>query len=146
VAAFANSALAVGDAVVANNCKTPVFLWSVGSALGPRVEIPPGGSYSEPFHRDPVSGGIALKITRTAGGLFDGSPQLNYAYTLTTDGARVFYDLSAVFGNAFQGSALLVDPAEPACREISWPTGVPPGGSQVRDCVSGSDITLTLCR
>jgi hypothetical protein len=145
VAAFATSALADGNAVVQNLCPSSVFLWPVGGGIGERVEIPAGSSYSEQFHRDPNSGGIALKITRTAGGLFDGSPQLIYAYTLTTDEARVFYDLSAVFGNAFEGNNLFLDPAESSCPEIYWDDGIPPGGSQVRDCVSGSNITLNLC-
>ncbi|KAL1960298.1 hypothetical protein VTO42DRAFT_8258 [Malbranchea cinnamomea] len=145
LAALAPLASALGHAIVENHCKDPVYLWSVGSTMGERQDIESGGVYSEEFYRDPVSGGIALKITRTEDGLFDGSPQLNYAYTLTEGGDRVFYDLSNVFGNAFEGHALIVEPTEEGCGVIDWPNGVSPGGTQVKDCVSKADIRLTLC-
>jgi len=143
VAALVPLASAVGKAVVKNNCKAPVYLWSVGSSVGPRQTIAAGSSYSETLHHDPVSGGIALKITRTANGLYDGSPQTNFAYTL--DGSQTWYDLSDVFGDPFSGKGLAVDPSVTSCPDICWSGGVSPGGSQVHDCTSTSDITLTLC-
>lgn len=145
LAALTPLAAAAGSAIVENHCADPVYLWSVGSQMGDRQDIKAGGVYSEDIHRDPVSGGISLKITRTKDGLFDGSPQLNYAYTLTADGARTFYDLSSVFGDAFEGHALIVEPSKEGCGVIDWPNGTPPAGSQVKDCESSADIRLTLC-
>ena len=110
VAALAVGAnAAVGHAVVKNNCAAPVYLWSVGSAVGPMQTINPGKSYSQVLHHDAKSGGISLKITKTANGLYDGSPQTNFAYTL--DGSQTWYDLSDVFGDAFSGKSVSVVPS-----------------------------------
>lgn len=143
VAALAPLASAAGNARVVNRCDAPVYLWSVGGSVGPRQTIKPGATYSEPLHYDPASGGIALKITTTQNGLYDGSPQTNFAYTL--DGSQVWYDLSDVFGDPFSGHRLKVVPSLSTCPKICWANGVPPGGSQVKDCQATSDITLTLC-
>lgn len=143
VAALASLANAAGTASVINRCGFPVFLWSVGGSIGPRHTIQPGKSFSEPIHRDPQSGGIAIKITKTPNGLFDGSPQTNFAYTL--DGNKVWYDLSDVFGDTFSGSRLKVIPSVATCPHICWPNGISPSGSQVRVCQASSDLTLTLC-
>lgn len=144
VAALAVGAnAAVGHAVVKNNCAAPVYLWSVGSAVGPMQTINPGKSYSQVLHHDAKSGGISLKITKTANGLYDGSPQTNFAYTL--DGSQTWYDLSDVFGDAFSGKSVSVVPSVSTCPRICWPSGVSPAGSQVKDCTSTADITLNLC-
>lgn len=143
VAALIPMVSAVGHAVVKNNCAAPVYLWSVGSAMGPMQTINPGKSYSEVLHHDDKSGGISLKITKTANGLFDGSPQTNFAYTL--DGSQVWYDLSDVFGDPFSGGPLSVHPSVSSCPSICWSSGTSPAGSQVKDCQSTSDITLNLC-
>lgn len=143
VAALAPLASAVGNAKVINRCTEPVYLWSVGGSVGPRQTIKPGATYSEALHFDPSSGGIALKITTTKNGLYDGSPQTNFAYTL--DGSTVWYDLSDVFGDAFSGHPLKVVPSLTTCPKICWANGIPPSGSQVKNCQANSDITLTLC-
>lgn len=143
VAALAPLASAVGNAKVVNRCDAPVYLWSVGGSIGPRQTIQPGAVYSEPIHYDPASGGIALKITTTKNGLYDASPQTNFAYTL--DGNTVWYDLSDVYGDAFAGDILKVRPSLTTCPKLCWPSGIPPSGSQVSDCQATSDITLTLC-
>ena len=143
LAALTPLAHAVGDAIVENNCGKPVYLWSVGEHVGPQETINPGDSYSEQFRRDPVTGGITLKVTRVEGGLFDGSPQTNFALSLK-DG-RIWYDLSDVFGDPFKGQPVSVTPDDDNCPSIEWPNGVPPGESQVRDCTADTDVTLSLC-
>lgn len=143
IAALAPLASAAGHAKVINRCNFPVFLWSVGGSVGPRKTVQPGATFSEPIHFDPQSGGVAIKITTTPNGLFDGSPQTNFAYTL--DGNIVWYDLSDVFGDAFSGSRLKLLPSVTTCPKICWPNGIPPSGSQVRNCQASSDLTLTLC-
>ena len=143
VAALAPLASAVGNAAVVNHCDFPVYLWSVGGSVGPKVTIAPKGMYKELLHYDPASGGIALKITTGANGLYDGSAQTDFAYTL--DGSTVWYDMSDVFGDAFSGHTLNVLPSDPSCNRICWGTGVAPSGSQVKDCQANSDITLNLC-
>ncbi|OJD16276.1 hypothetical protein AJ78_03567 [Emergomyces pasteurianus Ep9510] len=144
LAALAPAVQAVGNAIVVNNCPFDAFLNSVGSGIGPEQHLAAnGGRYSEKFHRDPTSGGIALKITREAGGLLNGAPQTNYAYNL--NGGRIWYDLSNVFGNPFEPNALRLAPSDGSCPSLFWPHGVPPGGSQTRNCQPNSDVTLTLC-
>lgn len=143
IAALAPLASAAGNAIIKNNCDASVYAWSVGSSVGSVHAIKSGESYSEPLRHDDVSGGISLKITTEADGLYNGSPQTNLAYTL--DGERVWYDLSDVFGDAFSGKPLVVKPSVTSCPSICWAEGVSPGGSQTKDCKSSSDVTLTLC-
>jgi hypothetical protein len=143
LAALAPLASAFGSAKVTNNCLAKMYLWSVGGSISQVHTINPGQSYSEQFHRDPASGGISLKISRRPNGLYDGSPQLNFAYTL--DPNQVWYDLSTVFGTAFQGKILSVSSENEDCPTICWPTGTQPAGSQVKTCEPNSDQILTLC-
>ncbi|KAL2163030.1 hypothetical protein VTH06DRAFT_6866 [Thermothelomyces fergusii] len=144
LAAAAPLAAAVGNARVVNKCKSDVYVWAVGSEIdGPHKLAKKGGAYEEPFVKDPVTGGRALKITATEDGLYSGAPQTIFAYNL--DGPAVWYDLSDVFGDAFVGKKLVVASEEPSCPSIIWPNGVPPAGSQVKTCTSDKTVTLTLC-
>ncbi|KAJ5104327.1 hypothetical protein NUU61_001674 [Penicillium alfredii] len=143
LAALAPLASAVGNAKVQNHCKDPVYLWSVGGTVGSQQTIEPGKEYSEPLRHDDKSGGVSLKITTKENGLYDGSPQTNFAYTL--DGSNVWYDLSDVFGDPFSGESLVVNPSKADCPNICWASGVSPGASQTKTCTSDSDVTLTLC-
>ena len=137
-------ATAIGNARVVNKCAGPVYLWSVGQAIaGPYTLAAKTGVYSEPFVKDPITGGKALKITKTSDGLYTGKPQTIFAYNL--DGNRIWYDLSDVFGDAFAGSKLVEGSADASCPAIVWPTGIPPAGSQVKVCTAAKDVTLTLC-
>lgn len=141
--ALAGAASAVGNAVVKNNCKFPVAVWSVGSDISNPNTLQRGQSYSEQFARDPKTGGRALKITREPDGLFTGKPQTVYAYSL--QGGAIWYDLSDVFGDAFAGNKLVEGSADTSCPSIVWPNGTPPAGSQVKNCRDSADVTLTLC-
>lgn len=143
LAAAAPLVSAVGNARVVNKCDHDVHVWSVGSQVAGPYKLAKGGDYSEQFHKDPVTGGIALKVTRNADGLYTGAPQTVFAYNL--DNAGVWYDLSDVFGDAFVGSKLTVSSADQTCQSIIWPNGVPPAGSQVKVCTASQDVTLTLC-
>ncbi|KKK15332.1 hypothetical protein P175DRAFT_0438300 [Aspergillus ochraceoroseus IBT 24754] len=143
LAALASLASAAGSAVVQNHCDSTVYLWSVGGSVGPMQTLNPGASYSEEFYHDPASGGIAIKITDTPNGLYDGSPELIYAYTL--DPTNLFYDLSSIFGNAFEGETLAVKSGSPSCPSICWADGISPAGSQVKSCGPDANETLTLC-
>jgi hypothetical protein len=142
LATLAPLALA-GKAIVQNACTDPVFLWSVGGSVGERQTIDPGANYTETTHYDDVSGGIALKITRTENGLYDGSPQTNFQYALTD---HLYYDLFDVFGDPFSGSTLVVHPSLDTCSSICWDAGVRGlATSQTEACSTDADITLTLC-
>ncbi|GLI81641.1 hypothetical protein PoHVEF18_010027 [Penicillium ochrochloron] len=143
VAALTPLASAVGNAKVVNKCGFPVYVWSVGGSVSQQNTVASGGTYSEVLHHDPASGGIAIKLTTVENGLYNGSPQTNFAYTL--DGQQVWYDLSDVFGDPFSNHAIGVK-ASASCPSICWPSGVATsGGSQVKVCDANSDVTLTLC-
>lgn len=141
--ALAPLASAVGNAIVTNHCNHPVYLWSVGGSIGPKKTIAAGKTYTEQLHHDSASGGIALKITTVDNGLYNGSPQTNFAYTL--DPGSVWYDLSDVFGDPFSGKTIVVRPSQTTCPKICWPQGINPGGSQTKTCTSNSSINLHLC-
>ncbi|KKK18748.1 hypothetical protein P175DRAFT_0436731 [Aspergillus ochraceoroseus IBT 24754] len=143
LAALTPLVTATGHAKVTNNCAAPVYLWSVGGSVGERQTIQPGQTYSETFHHDPSSGGIALKITRTPNGLYDGSPQLSYQYTL--DPTQVWYDLANTFGAPFSGNVVTLHSDNAKCPGICWSNGVSPGGNQVKTCEPESDKELVLC-
>jgi len=68
---------------------------------------------------------------------------MDFAYNL--DGANVWYDLSDVFGDPFSGYTVVEYSTDASCPYIEWDTGVSPGGSQVKECESGSDVVLALC-
>ncbi|KAK9443273.1 phase-specific protein [Metarhizium brunneum] len=141
--ATAGTVSAVGNAVVKNNCDFPVTVWSVGSQVSNANTLQTGQAYWEQFSHDPKTGGRALKITREPDGLYTGKPQTIFAYNLK-DGA-VWYDLSDVFGDAFAGRKLVEGSADASCPSIVWPNGIPPAGSQVKNCRDSADVTLTLC-
>ncbi|MBE3045758.1 hypothetical protein IMZ48_25070, partial [Candidatus Bathyarchaeota archaeon] len=105
-----------GRAIVNNNCDFPVYVWSVGSEVSYGGEIATGKSFTEDLVRDPVTGGLAIKVTTVEDGLYNGAPQTNFAYTL--DPEQVWYDLSDVFGSPFDGHAVVLEPTDEDCDSI----------------------------
>jgi hypothetical protein len=141
---IAGTAQAVGRAIVTNQCDSTIYLWSVGGSIGNQVVISKDQSYSETFHRDPVSGGIALKIAAVENGIFQPNvSQTIFSYNL--DGNTIWYDMSDVFGDGFYGRTLTIKPTDTSCESISWPFGKPPAGSQVKNCQANTDLELTFC-
>ncbi|KAJ5856441.1 uncharacterized protein N7529_010385 [Penicillium soppii] len=138
----------LGSAIVKNHCNFPVYLWSVGTSVQPEQTLLPNDSYSEQFHQDPNTGGIAIKLSTDIDGLYTSAPQMIFAYNLSyfkargDNGEKVWYDLSDVFGDPFDGYPVSLTPAEPS---IHWANGVPPAGSQVRVISSSTDLVLSLC-
>jgi hypothetical protein len=144
LASLVAGAQAVGRAIVTNQCDDTVYLWSVGSTIGTQNPIPKDTSYSETFHRDPASGGIALKITAVENGLFmPNVSQTIFSYNL--DQNTIWYDMSDVFGDGFAGRTMTIKPTDTACESIVWGFGKPPAGSQVKNCQANTDLELTFC-
>ncbi|KGO74749.1 Blastomyces yeast-phase-specific protein [Penicillium italicum] len=138
----------LGHAKVRNNCKFPVYLWSVASTVLPERTLLPNDEYNEVFRENTDTGGIAIKISTDRDGLYSSAPQMIFAYNLSSSKERglrqdkVWYDLSDVFGDPFEGYPVNLTPSEPL---ISWEDGVPPAGSQVRVVDSSTDLVLSLC-
>ncbi|KAF2030888.1 hypothetical protein EK21DRAFT_64558 [Setomelanomma holmii] len=136
----------VGRAIVTNQCDASLYLWSVGSGIGAQQTIGKDQSYSETFHRDPFSGGIALKITAVPDGIFQPNvSQTNFAYNYDESTNTIWYDMSDVFGDGFVGRRMTVKPTDPNCQSIEWFYGRPGAGSQVKNCQAGTDLELTFC-
>ncbi|XP_014562173.1 hypothetical protein COCVIDRAFT_84800 [Bipolaris victoriae FI3] len=138
--ALASSATAAGIAVILNNSPKPIYVWSVGSSVGPRNDIKAGGIYWEEMRRDEKTGGIAIKVTTSADGLYSGAPQQVFAYNLDND--TVWYDLSTVFGDPFAGYRLQVTGDNGG--SILWPKGTHPGGSQLKSAPSEGNIFFSI--
>lgn len=141
---FISSAQAFGRATVTNQCDEPIYLWSVGGSIGAQKIITKDTSYSETFHKDPKSGGVALKITSVEDGIFKPNvSQTIFAYNL--DGSQIWYDISTIFGEGFAGRTMKVKPTDSNCQSIDWYAGKPPVGSQIKDCQANTDLELTFC-
>ncbi|KAF2097837.1 putative BYS1 domain protein [Rhizodiscina lignyota] len=143
VSAILPFATALGWANVQNNCPETIYVYSVGSSAGTQQTITTGNCYTEQYHNDPTCGGIAIKICLSDGCLWTGAPQTDFSYTLQGD--TVWYDMSDVYGDPFKGKRMMVTATNPKCPHIEWSNGVNPGGSQVHECSSDADITLSLC-
>ncbi|KAL2106859.1 hypothetical protein VUR80DRAFT_6112 [Thermomyces stellatus] len=141
--ALATLAAAKSQAIVQNSCDFPVYIWSVGSEIEDVGEVAQDKTWSQDLVRDPVTGGLAIKITTEEDGLHNGAPQTIFAYTLDPD--RVFYDLSEVFGSAFEGHKVALEPSDEECESIVWEDGSQPSGSAVKSCQPETDLRLTLC-
>ncbi|GFF47722.1 hydroxyacid-oxoacid transhydrogenase, mitochondrial [Aspergillus udagawae] len=141
----------LGHATILNSCASEIYLWSVGSTIAPQLTLPPNTTYTEPYRRDPASGGIALKLTRVQNGLYTAAPQMVFAYNLVQQ--QIWYDLSDVFGDPFYGSRVRVEYRSLSGEEggdeeekgIEWVDGVSPGGSMVRVADAQGDLLLTVC-
>jgi hypothetical protein len=135
----------LGRAIVTNQCDWPIYLWSVGGSISKQHNITKDTSYSEVFHKDPNSGGMALKITAVEGGLFlANASQIVFGYNLDPD--KVWYDMSAIFGDGFVGRTMSIKPpSDSNCEEITWSDGRQPAGSQVKNCSANTDLELTFC-
>ncbi|KAJ4984394.1 Bys1 family protein [Stagonosporopsis vannaccii] len=130
--------------MVTNQCDTPIYLWSVGGTISNQTILPKDSTYGQKFHSDPVSGGIALKITSTPNGLFTPNiSQLVFAYNV--DDNFVWYDLNSLFGDGFTGRTLRIDSSDEACPGIAWHDGRSPAGSQVQKCQRETNLELTFC-
>jgi hypothetical protein len=135
---------ALGRAIITNQCDSPVYLWSVGGSISPQHTLLKDTSYSEPFHTDPQSGGIAIKLSPIENGIFKpNASQTIFAYNL--DGDTVWYDMSDLFGDGFAGRTLKITPTDGTCESVLWGAGKPGAGSQVKRCAAGGDLELSIC-
>jgi hypothetical protein len=138
----------LGQAIVQNHCEFPVYIWSVASTVQPVRTIRPSDVYTERFRENSDTGGIAIKISTKPDGVYTSAPQMVFAYNLSHKRVgnqreeRVWYDLTDVFGDPFEGYPISLTPSEPL---ISWEYGVPPAGSQIRVVDSSTDLVLSLC-
>ncbi|GLA51095.1 hypothetical protein AnigIFM63604_007439 [Aspergillus niger] len=108
-----------GHAIILNTCAFPIYAWSVSSTVGPQITIPAAppstssssntnastkySNYTEPYHHDPQTGGVSIKLTTLRNGLYTGAPQTIFAYNFVEGQNQVWFDLSDVYGDPFKG-------------------------------------------
>ncbi|KAF2739637.1 hypothetical protein EJ04DRAFT_559556 [Polyplosphaeria fusca] len=139
--------LASGTAVISNKCGVPVFVTSVDSTVGATTQLTAGATWTEALHYDPKAG-IAIKVTTSEDGLYNGSPTLTLGYTLNNGENSVYYDLSSAFGldPLFAANKLTLATSKASCPSATWDhvTSVPIQNSKA--CIGDSiDVVLTLC-
>jgi hypothetical protein len=134
---------AIGNAIVTNHCSNTIYVWSVGSSISNYQAVASNQSYTEQYRADPQTGGITLKVTAVADGIYTGAPELDYGYT--TDNQTIWYDISDVNGDPFAGSTVALVPGNAACQSFIWEDGVSPSGINTASCSSDADVQLTLC-
>ncbi|EQL01694.1 hypothetical protein G6O67_008639 [Ophiocordyceps sinensis] len=159
------SILAVGAALtsvasadlvfVDNNCPFNVSVWAMGGIESPVTYLQHGERFSEKLHRDPVSGGRDIKVTRDADQL-SGPPRLQLSYNVVPDGNSssdispcgwLVYDINPVFGTPLRGNRVTLESGE--CPNVIWPNGVKTPYSFPWACWAcwglSVNLTLTLC-
>ncbi|EED23342.1 BYS1 domain protein, putative [Talaromyces stipitatus ATCC 10500] len=137
VGALLPLAHAVGNAIVFNNCTNTIYVWSVGSSIGNYQALANGESYTEQYRHDDQTGGITLKVTAVADGIYNSAPELDYGYTL--DNQTIWYDISDVNGDPFANSTVALVPANGACQSFHWADGISPPGIHTASCSAEVD-------
>ncbi|PYI18418.1 hypothetical protein BO99DRAFT_423145 [Aspergillus violaceofuscus CBS 115571] len=119
------------NATITNQCPFPIYLTAVSSLTPPEVLLGVNASYTHPYHHDPQTGGISLKLTTVPNGLYTGAAQTIFAYTYLERTGQVWFDLSDVFGDPFRGFRVRLGPMPlggNGTDAIVWEDGVPPRG------------------
>jgi len=143
--------LAVGTAVVVNNCGSDVYYASVGQSAHADMAKLPNAGYSEGFSKPGV--GISIKLSPSTSGAVT---QFEYIWV---EGQNVAYDISNIDGNPFSsGGMSLVPSMEGAdgflsCVTVNCPAGQDrcdaaynlPDDVRTKVCPEDSDLTFTLC-
>jgi hypothetical protein len=102
--ALAATTLAAPLITVKNNCKFDVYVTSVGKTAGQPTKVQPNKSWTEAEY---FSGtGTAIKITKTANGLYTSEPTLQLGYTYTKK--DLYYSLNTVPKYGFPGQKITV--------------------------------------
>ena len=146
VLGLSNSVAALGHARVVNNCDFDAYVRSVGKQEGPVRKLQPKQMVTEFYHygdEDLVKlasldqrPGRTLKVAREEA---VGGAELDFGYAIQDGGARVFYSLSAVNGNPFEGLNVQISSSDSSCPSIGL------GQEGTKDCSSDADTILTLC-
>ena len=161
---FATTALvfsavrAQNSAAVVNMCDFPVYVWSVGDSQSPMVALPNSTvGYQEPYHNKPDGSGVSIKIAPSF--VNDGNINMNenitqFEYTLDNGSGKVWYDISYVNGNAFQGTHVVLQPSDTSCPNVTCAAtdsvcqaayNNPNDNLATHACSSDADLFFLLC-
>jgi hypothetical protein len=106
-------ALSYARAIITNNCKQPIYLWSVPNGVE-NLELLSGVTYNEPWrHGTEQQPGIALKVSTVPQGIYTGANELNFAYSYDHVVSRdVWVGLSTVRGDTFKDAIFFHTPTK----------------------------------
>jgi hypothetical protein len=139
--AFAATTLAAPAVTVNNNCLTNVYVTSVSKISGPTTEVLSKKSWTEAEYFNGV--GTAIKITRTASGLYTGEPTLHLSYTYKQP-EGIYYGLSTTVKYGFPGENITVTGDEgKGVLPILWNDKAQPNGTLYY--AGETNLTLKLC-
>ena len=165
--AFTLAALAIpavhaqGTAAVVNMCEFPAYIWSVGDEASPMVALPNQTvGYQESYRQKADKSGISIKIApsflpidNTDGGNMDTSANITqFEYTISP--GTVWYDISYVNGNAFQGVPVLLQPSDLSCPNVTCAAtdsvcqavyNNPNDNAATHACGADADLFFLLC-
>lgn len=131
-------ALGHSKAIVTNNCRRDVYIWSVPEKadLANNLSISPGKRYEEPWRPGTsVAPGIAIKISTEYDGIYTGKSEINFQYDVdASDSTKIWIDLATVRGHDFDTATL--NTCHGAFKSPNVPTGM---------CSSTDDVELVLC-
>ena len=137
------NALDTGKTYVVNQCDDPIHLWSVGGTVGPETVLNQNSTYIEPYHVDPISNSVSIKVSLTSDGISQPNiSQAIFSYNLAED--RIFYNLSQVYSD-LHGRTYSVIPTDTTCESIYGGGSKEPFQSPTQNCTSSADITVTFC-
>jgi hypothetical protein len=131
-------ALGYSKAIVTNNCRKDVYIWSVPEKadLANNLSISPGKRYEEPWRPGTaITPGVAIKVTTEPDGIYTGKSEINFQYDIDPwDSTKIWIDLATIHGNDFDTATLNT------CHG-----GFKGPSVATTQCSSTDDIELVLC-
>ncbi|KAL5446609.1 hypothetical protein PMIN07_001456 [Paraphaeosphaeria minitans] len=131
-------ALSYSKAIITNNCRKDIYIWSVPekSDLANNLSISPGKRYEEPWRSGTsVHPGIAIKVSTEQDGIYTGKSEINLQYDVdASDSTKIWIDLATIRGNYFDTATLNT------CHGAHKSANV-----HTEQCSSTDDIELVLC-
>jgi hypothetical protein len=141
--AVAGSTAVAGVTNVHNKCDFDVWVTSVGVTQSDTKKLAPRNYWNEKQFLEGPGVGTAIKITRTATGLYENKPVLHLSYSYNA-GKNIFYDLSTHNGFDFWGEKLRVHGSEgKEVEQIVWDGEPKPNHTAAYN--GETDLTLELC-
>ncbi|PHH62084.1 hypothetical protein CDD81_7577 [Ophiocordyceps australis] len=137
-----------GYAQVVNECDFALAIYSVGQWQRGPFYLDTGSTWAEQMWRDPVAGGIAIKVLRKSNSPNAlGGAHTVFAYNANQPEGNLNYDLTNMFGpDVFAGHAMEMR-GGPGCPVVYWSDGHATARAG-RACQGGvtSNLTLTVCK
>ncbi|KAL5387904.1 hypothetical protein DPSP01_003303 [Paraphaeosphaeria sporulosa] len=131
-------AIGHSKAIITNNCRKDVYIWSVPEKadLANNLSISPGKRYEEPWRSGTSTNpGVAIKVSTEHDGIYTGKSEINFQYDVdASDSTKIWVNLATVRGSDLDTATL--NTCHGAYKSANVPT---------EQCSSTDDIELVLC-